>query len=289
MSEAGTITASAAASGLSGDSDSVTTVVQTDKVVWISEVYTPPAPPDTTAPTPNPMTFATNPTATSDTSITMTATTATDVSGVEYYFDETTGHSGGSDSGWQDSTTYTDTGLAPGTTYTYQVKARDKSANQNETAYSTTQSATTYQISYPSSYVVSQGTYGSGTVSNLQVDDTSYLVINSTTVLPRTATTDFSVSGIAFSSPSQILVKTVTKSSQSSTIQTVYLWNYSTSAWDSKDTVTIGTSEVTRNITVSSGTSSYISGGLLKVRVNAVKSNKAFAYSHDQIQVTIKP
>ena len=96
---------------------------------------------DTTAPSPDPMTWATDPYATGDSSISMTATTATDGSGVEYYFDCTAG--GGNDSGWQDGTTYEDTGLSPSTQYTYQVKARDKSGNQNETAYSTTKSATT--------------------------------------------------------------------------------------------------------------------------------------------------
>jgi hypothetical protein len=98
---------------------------------------------DTTAPSPDPMTWATDPYATGTTSISMTATTATDTSGVEYYFDETSGNPGGSDSGWQDSATYEDTGLSASTQYTYKVKARDKSSNQNETAYSTSKSATT--------------------------------------------------------------------------------------------------------------------------------------------------
>ncbi len=98
--------------------------------------------PDTAAPTPDPMTWASEPNATGDTSISMTATTASDDSGVEYYFECTAG--GGNDSGWQDSTTYEDTGLSYNTQYTYRVKARDKSSNQNETAYSTTSSATTW-------------------------------------------------------------------------------------------------------------------------------------------------
>ena len=96
---------------------------------------------DTTAPSPDPMTWATEPNATGTTSISMTATTATDASGVQYYFDCTAG--GGHDSGWQDSATYEDTGLDPNTQYTYRVKASDKSDNYNETAYSTTKSATT--------------------------------------------------------------------------------------------------------------------------------------------------
>ncbi len=98
---------------------------------------------DTTPPTPDPMTFAVAPAATGETSITMTATTASDPSGVEYYFEETSGNPGGSDSGWQDSTVYTDTGLAPDTAYSYRVRARDKSPAQNTTGWSAALSATT--------------------------------------------------------------------------------------------------------------------------------------------------
>jgi hypothetical protein len=68
--------------------------------------------------------------------ITMTAKTLTDESGVEYYFDELTGNPGGDDSGWQDSSGYTDSGLDPNTGYIYRFKARDKSPNKNETGWS---------------------------------------------------------------------------------------------------------------------------------------------------------
>ena len=71
----------------------------------------------------------------------MTATTASDPSGVEYFFDCTAG--GGNDSGWQASATYEDTGLSPDTQYTYRVQARDQSPNQNTGGWSTTESATT--------------------------------------------------------------------------------------------------------------------------------------------------
>jgi autotransporter-associated beta strand protein len=89
--------------------------------------------PDTTAPTPNPMTFAVNPVALSPTSIIMMASTATDVLSppVEYFFANTTNSS---NSGWTTSTVWTNTGLTMGTTYGYQVKARD--AVSNETAFS---------------------------------------------------------------------------------------------------------------------------------------------------------
>jgi len=91
---------------------------------------------DTNPPNPNPMTWANDPDATSTTCVGMVATTATDPEGssVSYYFDETSGNSGATDSSWQTSRTYEDCGLSSNTRYRYQVKAKDNSGN--ETAYS---------------------------------------------------------------------------------------------------------------------------------------------------------
>lgn len=95
--------------------------------------------PDLTAPSPDPMRFASPPSSLGATSLTMTATTATDPSGpVVYFFNCTT--PGGHDSGWQADPTYTDNGLSTGVSHTYRVKARD--AVGNETGYSDPASAT---------------------------------------------------------------------------------------------------------------------------------------------------
>ncbi len=96
---------------------------------------------DVTPPLPDPMTFAVAPISSGLTTVTMTATTATDASDVEYYFTCTSGS--GHDSGWQDSPTYTDSGLEPNTEYSYSVVARDKSANQNVTGASEVFAVTT--------------------------------------------------------------------------------------------------------------------------------------------------
>jgi autotransporter-associated beta strand protein len=101
---------------------------------------------DTTAPTPNPMSFATAPNALGQTSITMTATTATDPSGVEYFFECSVG--GGHSSAWQDSPIYTDTGLTAATQYSYRVRARDKSTAQTATSWSAPAFATTANTPY---------------------------------------------------------------------------------------------------------------------------------------------
>jgi hypothetical protein len=118
--------------------------------------------PDTTPPTPDPMTWQTLPYATGSTSISMTATTASDPSGVEYYFECTAG--GGNDSGWRDSPIYEDTGLQPETQYTYRVQARDKSPNQNATAFSSSESATTPPAGSTEMYVndIAMGYYKTG-------------------------------------------------------------------------------------------------------------------------------
>jgi hypothetical protein len=72
----------------------------------------------------------------SPTSMTMVATITYDLSDVEYYFQNTVGDV--NDSGWQEDPNYTVVNLDPNTQYGYRVKARDKSARQNETEWSDT-------------------------------------------------------------------------------------------------------------------------------------------------------
>ncbi len=93
---------------------------------------------DSTAPTPNPMTWAVLPAPVSNTEITMIASMATDESGVEYGFRRL-----GGPTVWQNEPVFVDMGLNPLTEYTYQTAARDKSDNQNATEWSVTASATT--------------------------------------------------------------------------------------------------------------------------------------------------
>ncbi len=113
--------------------------------VVAGEDVTPPLT-DPNAPNPYQSTWAMPPTPSSGTSILMVATTATDESGVEYYFEFTTGDGNdGHDSGWQSSPIYEDTGLDPFTTYTYRVRTRDKwdPPNQNYGFWSVEAFATT--------------------------------------------------------------------------------------------------------------------------------------------------
>jgi hypothetical protein len=69
---------------------------------------------------------------------------ASDASGVQYFFDvDDVNTPGGHDSGWIDTSTYTDPNLAANTQYCYRVKARDLSASLNETGWSPWRCGTT--------------------------------------------------------------------------------------------------------------------------------------------------
>ena len=132
---------------------------------------------DNTPPNPNPMTFSLTPYPIAPNQISMVATTATDSESppVQYYFDFYNGGSGGTDSGWQSSTSYTDSSLSANTNYTYRVKARDSAPTPNETSYSSN-STTATDIQTPTGVLFGSVTATSielnatGTLSNLNAD-----------------------------------------------------------------------------------------------------------------------
>ena len=78
------------------------------------------------------------PYATIDNKVSMTAQTASDPNGVQYFFHCVSG--GGQDSAWQDSPTFL-TSAVPDGSYVYQYKLRDKSPRFNESGYSTSYAA----------------------------------------------------------------------------------------------------------------------------------------------------
>ena len=121
--------------------------VSTDWTYSIYAAYTPAGgPSDEDPPQPNPSTWALPPSAINHSCITMRATEATDASGVQYYFEETSGNPGSTDSGWQADNSYTNYGLSPETQYTYRVKTHDRSTIHNEGNWSTSESDTTPEL-----------------------------------------------------------------------------------------------------------------------------------------------
>lgn len=100
------------------------------------------ADPDSTPPTPNPMTWVSAPAPLGGFptgSISMTCSTASDpTTPIQYQFQETTGNPGATSSGWQSTTFWSDGGLTPNTVYTYEARARDGLLNQTAPAVGST-------------------------------------------------------------------------------------------------------------------------------------------------------
>ncbi len=150
---------------------------------------------DSTAPTPNPMTFASAPNDASTSSISMTATTASDPSTpIEYSFTfaacGANGGTGGTSSSWQTSTSYTDTGLQTNKCYGYTIAARDSIPN--------TGAASASSEAYTAANVPGTPTLGGATASTLDLTNaengnpasspTTYFAAQIVTTSPSDAT-----------------------------------------------------------------------------------------------------
>lgn len=149
---------------------------------------------DNVQPSPDPMQFAFTPEA-GPVAIRLTAVSAVDSSPVQYYFACISG--GGSDSGWQSSPVYIDSGLEPASNYVYTVSARDLSAATNVTAASDPVLVTTPQIEQ---WMVkpltgySGDTTDEGIVFDLSVDSLEYGSISEDPI----SAIAFGVSGATF-------------------------------------------------------------------------------------------
>ena len=102
---------------------------------------------DISSPQPDPIGFEQPPLPDSTTAITMIANEASDATApITYQFDFVSGGSGGTDSLFQASRTYTDVGLLPNRNYTYRVRTRDSAPapGPNTGAYSANVIGTTH-------------------------------------------------------------------------------------------------------------------------------------------------
>jgi len=156
--------------------------------------------PDTTPPTPNPMTFATAPANDSASQISMIASTATDseTPPVNYLFtlDNTNcgvnAGTGGTTSAWQASTSYSDTLLQPNQCYGYTVTARDSVATPNVGTASGISSAYT-SANTPGTPTLSAATVSTLSLTNAEnsnpaANPTTNFAVQVTTTTPSDAT-----------------------------------------------------------------------------------------------------
>jgi PKD repeat protein len=160
------------------------------------------------------------------------------------------------------------------------------SDTETKTNYITTFQAQDY---FCNSLTVNTGTLQSGDHTSVHTSNDVYLVVAAAKVSGKyaeqvTYTFNTGLSGLAY-----LRFTVEGRVSAGSQPQTVYLYNYSTSTWDSKSTSTLGTTDSTVQVEVASP-GSYISGGTVQVRVKTGGTgNTAYSHSTDLVKITAAP
>ena len=152
------------------------------------------------------------------------------------------------------------TGLTSSTLYHFRVKSKDASGNlatSGDYTFTTLGSGSMSRNYQPSGITVTQGT-GQGSYANLAADDNSFYSVNAM----QNGTsfyTDWYANATIVEAPTSITKLTVTFNGHytSNQAQTLYLYNFVTSAWDSIDSSTVGTTEMTLTIIKTTNITNY--------------------------------
>jgi hypothetical protein len=146
----------------------------------------------------------------------------------------------------------------------------------------------TRRLSIRSSYVVVHGSHQSGSLESLRAADGNHLVVSSTTSgVERKTYVEFTISGVV--GPVRRLdFKAILKSSASSTTARIYAYDVTARAWTQLNASLVGTTGVTRNISVSTKARRYVDAvGTVRVRIQSAERFPAYALSVELLRVTI--
>ena len=140
----------------------------------------------------------------------------------------------------------------------------------------------------PTSITITSGTIGSGTYANLASNDASYLRINSTTI--NTRKIDWYASTFVSQSSSSIakLIVNFDGKNQTSKTQILYLYNFTTSAWDQIDSQTVSSTDVTITYEQVTPTNYISTGGEIRLRVYTSGGTVNYVSNTDWIQFTLQ-
>lgn len=134
----------------------------------------------------------------------------------------------------------------------------------------------------PTCYSLEAGTYTAGNRASFSADDNDYYTVGGTN--KPAASVDFYVGTGTLTS---LRVKVRSKDSLSSgNTRRIYLWNFSTNAWVSAASNTVGTSESDLTISVSSGLSSYRNAdGLIRIGIEHSQASAVHTAYIEKVEV----
>lgn len=139
----------------------------------------------------------------------------------------------------------------------------------------------------PTSVTVSVGSINSGSVSNLSANDGSYFIVNSSNT--STFTTDWYSSVTISENRLNVSKLTVTYDGRYSTsvTQRLYLFNYSTNAWNQIDSRTVGTSDITITFSPTTPSNFISTTGIIRLRVLGTSTVGTFTCSGDFVRFAV--
>jgi hypothetical protein len=170
--------------------------------------------------------------------------------------------------------------------HTLTATARDAAGNTTTASVNVTVENIP-QLFQPASYAVTQGTYQSGNASSVAADDSVYLVAQST----RSGTTRYTRTEFEFlntpASPLRLDLTVIARSTASTTVR-VYAYSVSSASWKELTSVSVGTSEVTRTVSITSNPGQYRdSSGRVRLRVQGSRSLANFTISHELVRLGV--
>ena len=124
-----------------------------------------------------------------------------------------------------------------------------------------------------------------GTFAGLAADDNVLYRVNSTTSATRTTSWYGRFTGVPAGITS--LSATYRGSNSRSCTQTIAVWRWTDSTWQTVNSVSQGTTETTRaNLVPTGAAANYVSGGEVRVRVRCTTTAGTFIASGELLQVT---
>jgi hypothetical protein len=149
-------------------------------------------------------------------------------------------------------------------------------------------SVTTAYTYTPISTTILSGTLNSGTNGNLSTNNSSYFVVNSTT--RNTRVVDWYGVARITQLPSSISKLTINYDGKNSNLRTqiLYLYNWSTLAWTSIDSRSVGSTDVTITNVQNTPANFISSTGEIRLRVNSTGGSVNFTSSGDWMQFVVQ-
>ncbi len=241
--------------------------------------------PDTTPPT----VAVTNPAAGASvagtTTLSASATDNVGVIGVRFQVDGA--NVGNEDTSSPFSVSWSTAAVANGP-HTVTAIARDAAGNTSSASVAVAVANPVASSFFPGSYLVTQGTYQSGTAASLVSDDNSFLVVRSVS----SGFTGYTRTELTYPStpaaPTRLEITVVAKSTTSSTSVRVYAYRVTTSSWVQLNDFTINSTESSRTVSITSRAGDYRDAtGTVRLAIQASKLLSSFTVSHEMVRLNV--